>query len=618
VLIAVCLCIPRLALDYFWDDYTFLSNAQRGSFMDLLPSPQAVFYRPLSRGAYFLLLFVLGPAGHLAGHLINLAAFCISTALLVSLTDKLAGRSTGMVAGILFAALAPLPSLVAWASGAQDLFAITFVLGALYLRHVGRPVEALLAMIAALLSKETALVVVPLLIYWDVLVERSSARVRSFALLYGIPILVWALAHPGIRGAFAGASAQTDPSGYVGSVGEDSLLYFLRYVLVLFNIPITGLATPWPMELTLPWLAAVILILMTSRALARSKREEASAPPLLGLGVMAVLLGVPALLFPSVLIRVWSPYLAALAGIASSMVIAALLWRSSTGLTTAVLVVYVTLGVWSRGVVVPGGAVLTEHTLVDASQAAKRVRGNFKRVEPALPHGAQLLVSVGATGTRGIAQTLHEGRALNLWYGDRSLTALTPEHRRSGSAREYLFRVTPELDVIELDIENHHVRSNRSEVDGEEIFRPLRTYARGVAASGEPDRALRTLHWVARMDRGQPRSGYEARLIAMVLLSAGKDRTADSVLAQAPALGRIDRLNLIGGIFSQPTDNPAFDSLAFRAFEVSPSDPPALRYLMLQFVATGRPEQAVATARRLQTLAPGDSESAEVIRHGGK
>jgi hypothetical protein len=104
----------------------------------------------------------------------------------------------------------------------------------------------------------------------------------------------------------------------------------------------------------------------------------------------------------------------------------------------------------------------------------------------------------------------------------------------------------------------------------------------------------------------------------MVLLSAGKDRTADSVLAQAPALGRIDRLNLIGGIFSQPTENPTFDSLAFRAFEISPSDPQALRYLMFQFVATGRPEPAVATARRLQTLAPGDSESVEVIRHGGR
>jgi len=69
VAIAVCLCIPRLTLGYFWDDYTFLSNVQRGSLVDFLPFPQAVFYRPLSRGVSFLLLFLLGPVGNIAGHL---------------------------------------------------------------------------------------------------------------------------------------------------------------------------------------------------------------------------------------------------------------------------------------------------------------------------------------------------------------------------------------------------------------------------------------------------------------------------------------------------------------------------------------------------------------------
>ncbi|HZE19806.1 MAG TPA: hypothetical protein VE402_06770, partial [Candidatus Angelobacter sp.] len=166
ILVAVVLSLPCLGLGYFWDDYAFLTRVQSNPVAALGPEP-GDFYRPLARVLYFWPLASLGSSGASIAHLFNLILLAAAVYLLVSLTKDLAGPRAGIHAGLLFAALAPVPSLVAWASGSQDLLAIALSLATLHLRNSGRNLGAGIAAAAALLSKEAAAVMVPVLILWD-------------------------------------------------------------------------------------------------------------------------------------------------------------------------------------------------------------------------------------------------------------------------------------------------------------------------------------------------------------------------------------------------------------------------------------------------------------------
>ena len=64
---------------------------------------------------------------------------------------------------------------------------------------------------------------------------------------------------------------------------------------------------------------------------------------------------------------------------------------------------------------------------------------------------------------------------------------------------------------------------------------------------------------------------------------------------------------------AEPTGRTGLDSCAYAAFGLSSSDPETLRYLMDLFYASLFVPQAVQLARRLQEVAPGDSESAAIL-----
>ncbi|HTM01188.1 MAG TPA: hypothetical protein VL503_08700, partial [Candidatus Omnitrophota bacterium] len=198
-LVAALLAAPGLSFDYFWDDFFFLTRAQGSPTAYLVPNAAEAFWRPIPQGLYFRLLLALGPAGPLAGHLLNLLLLAAAAMLLASLAARLLGPRAGLLAGLVFAASAVLPSLVAWTSACQDLMAMVFLLIAFHLRESGRIAASAGLAALALLSKETAAVALPVLVAWDWLLGRKPSRLGSGALLFGIVTAAWFAAHPGLR-----------------------------------------------------------------------------------------------------------------------------------------------------------------------------------------------------------------------------------------------------------------------------------------------------------------------------------------------------------------------------------------------------------------------------------
>ena len=421
------------------------------------------------------------------GHATNLILFAVATALLAQVVARLAGRRAGVIAGFAFAATGAIPSLVAWVSGSHDLFAIVFLLAAMLFRDSGRNVAALAAAACALLSKETAVAVLPVLIFWDVLTGKQSTHRARDGIAYAVLILAWAAMHPGVRALLA-HGFQSGATGYVGLEHPERWAgYFGRYTATLWNIPVTGVSTRWPTELT-PWGVAALLVLVAGIALGRAWRtvpSELNSLPsdarLVGLGLLLV---VPSLLLPTLLVRPWVPYLVAPAALGASLLLAVALRRAPTGVAMMMLALFVGLGVWCRGISLPRELAWTESVLVDASRAIHRVERGFRKLRPSISKGAQLLVSVAATGTRGINSTLVGGQALSVWYKDPTLKTARPEYRKAGFATDLLFRVTEGLDVVEIEPDQCLYRSTAAAVSPYDIGRPISTYARGVAASG--------------------------------------------------------------------------------------------------------------------------------------
>lgn len=634
----VILAAPGLGFDYFWDDFFFLTRAQGSPAAYLVPDSAETFWRPIPQGLYFRLLLLLGPAGPIAGHLINLAVLAASAVLLTTLATRLAGARTGLIAGLVFAAASPLPSVVAWTSASQDLFAMFFLLAALHLRHSGRIGASAAATACALLSKEIAAVALPVLVGWDWLLGRKPARVTSGALWFGGVTAAWIAIHPGLR-TLAAMGFQSGATSYVGLERPERWWeYLFRYLVTLCNFPVT--AVEWPARLTWAALAAAAaLALATPRLLhalaapqpASEPREAERASPR-RLQLVAVLLALLPILLPSILVRPWATYFAAIAVPGVALLAAPRLARLAPRAAAALLAAYMLLGVWSRGMDAEGnGRVLTEERFADASRATRTVRDRFRALVPEMPVGARVLLSVAGTWTLGLHQSLQDGQALRHWYGDPTLFTAPPEWKRGAvppgsptargtgssgpsSSVELLFRVTPDLQVLQIDPTTSRFRSEGDYPDREEIAKPIRSFARGLAASGSTDPAVWILERMATADSARLRS-YDLRLAAQILMAAGREAEAMHHLRVAPPVPRWVALDMAGKVYAEPTYHPPLDSLAFWPFGVSWEDAGALRYIIGQYRLGGYHGPARALARKLLRLAPGDSLAVATLRY---
>ncbi len=615
---AAILCAPCLGFGYLWDDYFFLTS---GAKAHLLPSSNATFYRPIPLAGYFGALSVLDPSHGTLAHILSLTVLLGAIVLLTLLVSRLCGSRAGILAGLVFAAYGQVAAMVGWISASQDLFAILFVIAALYCRDRGWDVAAIACAAAALLCKETALAVLALLVFWDSLVGRPAGN-RWLTIVGCVLVLIgWAAIHPGLHQLLGGHSTSI---GYVGVGGAGLWAFKLgRYFTTLFNLPPWGLHATWRPDLTGYAFAALLVMLLTLRlASQRERGTQATTLPLTRVLAIAALLAIPSLLLPVVLVRYSAPHFTCMAAMGVAIFLGPALARQNTWVAGLALTVFLFLGIFSRGVKAQEVALSvqergdpwigTETSMIETSEAARDVRGNFKKVLPSLQKGSQVVVSMGPIG-RGLQMELVDGQALRLWYGDPTLHTTLIRDRRSGAASEILVRITNGLDVIAIDPDTGKVRSAYgAEPDPKEINRPLKNYARALAAGGETDRAIRIVRTVDRTEAGDL-NVFNRRLIASMLLAAGRRSEADSVMKDTPAFARDVALQAVTMLQAEASSSERLDTSAFEALGLSSHDPETLRWIMRDLGKNGFTSQSAWFAQKLKAVAPADREAADVL-----
>lgn len=195
---------------------------------------------------------------------------------------------------------------------------------------------------------------------------------------------------------------------------------------------------------------------------------------------------------------------------------------------------------------------------------------------------------------------------------------MTTLNREPGAHAEFLVRITTDLTVIAIDPETGAVRaSDGSQPDWVEIGRPMRNYAREVAADGDTDRGIRVLNALSRIEPAEARS-YNRRLVAMMLIAGGRNGPADFLLAITPEFPRSDALGLVRRLLAEASSSEDLDLAAFRAFGLSADDPETLRWMMREFRKEGSLAQAAWWARRVQKVAAADPDAAAVVQDAAK
>ena len=611
--VALVLSLPTFSFTYLFDDYDFLGRAQNFHWGQLVPDPNLLFYRPLSREIYFGILYALDPNHPIWGRVANGGLFLIAVVLLGSITTKLAGLRAGLGAATAFACLGAIPVIVGWTSGCQDLLAIVFVLVALRAELSGRAPIALAALACALLSKETAVALVPAIVALRWLAGKTPHRFALHAAAYGLLAVAWAAVHPGVRQMLRGR-LESDNTGvaYLTLQSADRWGSLGKGMATLFNIPTTGGGTPWPSELNATFVIAAALVSFGfwkawRAGTARSDGPGISAPRF---AALLLLLTVPPLVLISFLVHNWQPYYLALAAIGSSMLIGTGLSRLAWPAAAAAALGFLALGIWFRGMDL-GAEVLTERNVRPPMEQVRALRASFRSHIPALPSAAHVYVSVYTPAVPAAPLHLFRFQALRLWYRDRAIDTMHPEWRRPDPPSERLAWVGADLSVHEIDVRTLRALPDGSDSTSYEYGATIRGYAQGLAASGRADRAVEILLAMPAPDSFV--AALNRRLAAAFLLADGREGEAAALLRSTETIDPGDAIDATVEIVANPSrrdiDRPVLEALG-----VSPADTAAVRAVMRKLALGNRRGATIRFAHRLLDAKPGDWEALALLR----
>ena len=615
-LLAVFLAVPGFSFTWLWDDFDFIDRVLRFQPAFLLPDPNVIFYRPLSREVAFGVMWLAGGGSPIAGHVVNALALAVAVSLLVSLASDLVSPRAGIVAGLAFASLGAVPILVAWASGIQDLLAILLFLASLRLAVRGRAIAAAAMFGAAAISKETTLALLPVVAGAPWILGRRTARPWRTLSPFVAVAVAWAAIAPGVRaliGRIGGGGAGAEV-GYVRLGGDGVFDSLLRSLLTLLNVPVPGsshIGLPGAPALALVGLALLLVTAWYSRGIRDEKSGSLERPAPRSVALLAAASVLLPALLTSALVRDWSPYYVAFPAVGGALLIGLASEHVAAWATPLILAAYLAMGLWTRGTS-PGATVTCESNLARSSRALRQVEAGFKSLYPTFPHGVQALVSVASSGSLGVHIHLHRFQALRVWYKDSSIVTRSPERYRSDSTGVLLFRVIPTLDVVEIDPEHFLYRSSGARPGPTEVSRPARSYVRAIAADGDPLRAAEFQRRIAGFGSGEARD-YDLRLASMYLLMAGRKEQAHQLIDSLPPLNLDAAVPMIKKVYEESPPTLDIRPFAFEAFGIAESNLDAERALMGLLRADGNLDLAAAVAREILVHSSTDAGARAVI-----
>jgi len=195
--------VAALSIPFINDDYVFLDKTRSASFTSLWGLEDLSFhwYRPWSRELHYWVLQRLFGARELPFHLVS---FALWLAILVSfwvLGRRLAGARAAAVAVAGMASLAAWGVPLLWVASVQELWVLLFSLLTMLAWVSGKRALATAALALALLSKESAAVLAPLLVASSVLLDghRPWLAVKRAIAPLAVTTL-WAAVHPLLGG----------------------------------------------------------------------------------------------------------------------------------------------------------------------------------------------------------------------------------------------------------------------------------------------------------------------------------------------------------------------------------------------------------------------------------
>ena len=613
VFCALVLAISVFRFPFLWDDFDFLGRALSLRLSDLLPDPSIVFYRPLSREAYFWVITHLLNTSPLAAHILNAAAASGILALLIALVRKLAGPAAGLWAGLLFACSAVLPLEIAWASASQDLLCALFLLAALYLQLQGRILMSALTVAAALLSKETAVVAIPAILVIAALHPgRGKGEILRTLAAQGVVIIGWASIHPWTHVLLSGSTVGPGSTKeYLAFRWAELFPAVARGAAMSLNLPWIGGSPEWPGHLVVPAIivSAILVTVIVRYGQARPLQGVAvGGPTRLAALVGSLVLG-GSLILTSLLLGLWSPHYACIPVLGLSIGAAPLLARTPSPVRAVVLVAYLWLGIGLRGnplePIVP-----SEPNFQESAAALQKVEMGFKALYPTLP-SSNVYVSVQARGKGGLYRQLFRFQPLRVWYHQPGIWVLDPNRRRPGPSKEYLFWIDSELAVYEIGLTDFAPRGPTTDISLPQYQKTLRGYSYGLASTGDVDRAVFIL---ANMpQRSRELWAFDRRSAAMLLYAAGRAADAERVAGSAPTFAPARAEEAVVALLAEPVTGLDLDTAAMRAFGLDPGDSATVRSLMRQLDAKSFSLAAGRFASRLQSMQPGDQESEAVL-----
>jgi hypothetical protein len=612
---AIC-CVLILSVSVFrfpflWDDFDFLGRAGALRLHDLLPDRSIIFYRPVSREMYFWIITHPFGSSPLIAHLLNATVVGGILWMLMAFVRRLAGRVAGLLAGLVFTFSAAVPLAIGWVSASQDLLCTFFLLAALNLQLQRRPFASALAMAAALLSKETAISVLPAVLAIPALSWRGSREIsmRSAA-AHGFVVVAWVAFHPWTHMILAGPAAAAPTHEYIALRGDTLLPSIVQGVAIVLNLPWLAGSPHWPGHLILPaGIASALTIFLLTRKLA--SRGSVAAPentnPTLAILVGSIVLAGPIVLTSLVLGR-WSPHYALLPAVGLSMLAGTLLAKAPQPVRIGSLMAFLWLGIGLRGNPIDP-IIPTEPNFHETAVALGKVESGFKALHPTLPP-SNVYVSVQARGSGGIYRHLFRFQPLRIWYRQPGIWVLDPNRRRPGKG-EYLFWIAPDLTVWEIGLKDLAPRGPTQQISLPQYQKTLRGYSLGLAGSGDVERAVYIL---ANMpQQSEAVWAFDRRTAVALLVAAGREADASRLATGVPGFSKGQAEEAVVALLAEPIAGLDLDRAAMVAFGINTNDVSSLRSLLRRFEDAGYKLAARRFAMRLQALVPGDKESADAL-----